>query len=103
MRFTKSPQLIVLALALVAGTVQADPRPPFVDKTVRFPMKSTDFRPILDKSIAYYQRGAAEAARQGKHVPSGWEDAMRFAASVAMEDGIVTQSEFERVLRPPRF
>jgi hypothetical protein len=99
MRCTKA---IALAVALVAGTVQADPRPPFVDKTVHFPMQSKDFRPILDRCISYYQRGAAEAARQGKTVPSGWEDKMRFDASVAMEDGVVTQAEFERVLRPPR-
>ena len=89
---------------LVASTsVYADPKfPPFVDKNTHFPMSSKDFRPILDKCIAFYQRSAAEAARQGKSVPSGWEDHMRFQASAAMEDGLVTKSEFENVLRPPK-
>ncbi len=97
---------VLLGAAIVMGSTlaAADPKmPPFVDKTVHFPMQSAAFRPIVDKCIAFYQRSAAEAARHGKHVPAGWEDKMRFDASTAMEDGIVTQAEFERVLRPPKW
>ncbi len=67
-------------------------------KPVTFPMSSADFRPFLDKIITALQAQAAGAEQAGEHPPAGFADRMRFRGSQAMEDGTVTQTEFEYVM-----
>jgi hypothetical protein len=101
--------LIGAALVTPALSALADPKPIPVQpppdskdkgkkKPMQFPMPSSDFRPILDDIISKLQAAAAQARNNGEKVPEGFAEKMRFRGSQAMEDGVVTMSEFEYVM-----
>lgn len=75
------------------------PSPVPAGKAPKFPMSSTEFRPYFEKLMSNLEAAAAKA--QGKTPrppPSGWADQMRFRASQATEDGIVTATEFTYIV-----
>ncbi len=91
--------MFLCGLGLVAqvSVSSADPVP--AGKDPKFPMSSTEFRPYFEKLMSNLEAAAAKA--QGKTPrppPSGWADQMRFRASQATEDGIVTATEFTYIV-----
>jgi hypothetical protein len=89
-----------LISVLVFAALLTPARPSLAQKKqpVKFPMQSSEFRPLLDKIISQLEAAAATARAQGEKVPDGFASEMRFRGSQAMEDGVVTEQEFEYVM-----
>lgn len=100
--------LLALAVLAPSSASYADPKPlPLptdgskpadkADKAVKFPMSSTNFRPFFDKIVSKLEAAAAKSQDVRKPPPPGWLERMKFLASQAMEDGVVTGAEFEQI------